>query len=229
MTTTSSFDSTLTSLGITNSSTAQSTSNTTGKTTLDQADFLKLMTAQLQNQDPFNPVDNTQMVSQMAQFSTLSGQTEMNSTLKAIAAKLGATSTSDAMSWVGKNVLTEGSVAYPNTDGTLQAAVDLSSDATDVKVTIQNANGATLRTVSLGPQSAGTVNFVWDGSTDSGDAAGSGPFTITASAENGTDKVDAQPLVWAPVTSVQMTTDGDPVLTLPGIGQVPSSAVRSVG
>ena len=66
-----------------------------GKSTLGQSDFLTLMTAQMKNQDPFDPVDNTQMVAQMAQFSSLAGISEMNTTLQAIATKLGATSTTD--------------------------------------------------------------------------------------------------------------------------------------
>ena len=55
---------------------------------LGQSDFLRLMTAQLSQQDPFNPVDNTQMVAQMAQFSSLAGVTETNTTLKTISDQL---------------------------------------------------------------------------------------------------------------------------------------------
>ena len=122
------------------------------------------MTAQLKNQDPFNPVDNTQMVAQMAQFSSLSGITEMSTTLKTIAAKLTGTSTSDAMSYVGKTVLTEGDTAFARTTGGIAGAVELDGDATDVNVTIQDANGATLKTMNLGqtqprarPSSTGTA------------------------------------------------------------------------
>ena len=61
-----------------------------GRGTLDQSDFLKLMTTQLSLQDPFDPVDNKEMIAQMAQFSSLSGITEMGATLKSIAAKLDA-------------------------------------------------------------------------------------------------------------------------------------------
>ena len=57
---------------------------------LGQADFLKLLTTQLQQQDPFSPVDNTEMLAQMAQFSALAGTSEMNATLADIAAKLDA-------------------------------------------------------------------------------------------------------------------------------------------
>jgi len=65
-----------------------STQNAGGYASLDQGDFLKLLTVQMQQQDPFNPVDNTQMLAQMAQFSSLAGISEMGSTLSSIAAKL---------------------------------------------------------------------------------------------------------------------------------------------
>jgi flagellar basal-body rod modification protein FlgD len=55
-----------------------------GETQLDQTAFLRLMTTQLKQQDPFNPMDNTQMVAQMAQFSSVAGISEMNSSLRAI-------------------------------------------------------------------------------------------------------------------------------------------------
>ena len=93
----SSFDSTLSNLGITRATTATTTAAASNSTTLNQSDFLKLMTAQMQNQDPFNPVDNTQMVAQMAQFSSLAGISEMSTTMKSIADKLNVTSASDAM------------------------------------------------------------------------------------------------------------------------------------
>ena len=71
----------------------QTVGESRGQSTLDQSDFLKLMTTQLSMQDPFDPVDNKEMIAQMAQFSSLSGITEMATTLKSIAAKLDATPT----------------------------------------------------------------------------------------------------------------------------------------
>ena len=225
-----SFDSTLSSLGIKRSAatTANSATSGLGKTSLGQGDFIALMTAQMKNQDPFEPVDNTQMVAQMAQFSSLSGISEMSSTLKSISEKLGATSTGDALAYVGKTVLTEGKTAYPRTSGGFAGAVELDGAATAVNLTISNANGETLKTVNLGAQAAGTVSYDWDGSTDSGEAAGDGPFTVTANARADNKGVTSRTLVWAPVTSVSMPTGADPVLTLPGIGQVKPSAVRSI-
>ncbi|NML08135.1 flagellar hook assembly protein FlgD [Sphingomonas sp. G-3-2-10] len=229
--TTTSFDTTLANLGV--KRTGASTANTPTADTsqqMDQNDFLTLMTAQLKNQDPFEPVDNSQMVAQMAQFSSLAGISEMNSTLKAISERLGSTTTTDMMSWVGRTALVQGNVAYPRTDGSLGGSIDLAADATNVSVTIEGPNGEILKTVELGAQKKGNFDFEWDGTTDSGDPAGPGPFTIRTAARNADGgSVTATPLVWAPVTSVTMGSDGTPLLTLPGIGQVSANSVRKVG
>lgn len=85
---------------------ATSSTNTTttdskvgkGMGAMDATDFMKLLTTQLTNQDPTAPMDNSQMLAQMAQFTSLSNSTEMNSTLKAIATKLGVTGLDDTTS-----------------------------------------------------------------------------------------------------------------------------------
>ncbi len=225
-----SFDSTLAGLGLSNqaNAAAQAATSNVSQTTLGQADFLKLMTAQLQNQDPFAPVDNTQMVAQMAQFSSLAGITEMSTTLKAIAEKLGASSTSDAVAYIGKTVLIEGNVAYGRTSGGISGGIELGGDATDVKVSIQSPDGQVLKTIALGPQAAGSLSYDWDGRTDAGTDAGAGPFSVTVTAMSGGAPVAARSLVWAPVQSVSTTT-GSTILTLPGLGEVPATAVRQIG
>ncbi|MEG8023552.1 flagellar hook capping FlgD N-terminal domain-containing protein [Sphingomonas aurantiaca] len=181
-----SFDSTLNSLGIKRTTTSAATTTTTSNSSsLNQNDFLKLMTAQMQNQDPFNPVDNTQMVAQMAQFSSLAGISEMNTTMKAISDKLGATSASDAMAYVGKTVLTEGSTAYGRNTGGIAGSVELGDAATSVNVTISDANGVAIKTMQLGAHAKGTVGYDWDGKDSTGADAGAGPFKVSIDAQNG--------------------------------------------
>ena len=227
--TASAFDTTLANLGITRPTTgATVAAASTSGTTLGQADFLKLMTAQMQNQDPFNPTDNTQMVAQMAQFSSLAGISEMSTTLKAIATKLGSTSASDAMAYIGKTVLTAGDTAYGRTSGGLAGSVELGADATAVSVTISDASGRVLHSAALGAHAAGTVGYDWDGKDLDGADAGTGPFTVAVNARDGSRSVAATNLVWAPVESVS-TASGAAVLTVPGIGQVPVTAVRQIG
>lgn len=225
------FNSTLAGLGIkrTHDTTVYAAGSKQATGTMDQSDFLKLMTAQLKNQDPFDPVDNTQMVAQMAQFSSLAGISEMNSTLKAISDKLGSTSTADAVSYVGKTVLTAGNIAYGRTSGGLSGAVELDRDVTGAVVTIANANGETLKTIELGAQKAGTAEFEWDGKTATGEDAGTGPFTVSVLARNGATSVPARTLVWVPVAAVSVPESGPAQLTLPGLGQIPVTAVRKVG
>jgi flagellar basal-body rod modification protein FlgD len=223
-----SFDSTLSSLGISTTASTSAKTATSNSSSLNQDDFLTLMTAQLKNQDPFEPVDNTQMVAQMAQFSSLAGITEMSTTLKAIADKLGGASTSDAVSYIGKTVLTEGTTAYGRTAGGIAGAIELDADATDVAITITDTSGQVLKTVSLGAQSKGTISYDWDGVTDAGEDAGAGPFTVKVAATSGTGAVVSRSLVWVPVQSVS-TTSGATLLTLPGIGEVPATAVRQIG
>ncbi len=225
-----SFDTTLSALGVTRTASATAAKTTTAAEagTLNQNDFLKLMTAQMQNQDPFNPVDNTQMVAQMAQFSSLAGITEMSTTMKSIADKLNTTSASDALSYVGKTVLTEGTTAYGRSSGGLAGSVELAGAASDVNVTISDANGVALRTMQLGAQPKGTVGYDWDGKDSTGADAGTGPFKVSIAAQNAGAAVAATSLVWAPVQSVSTTT-GTAILTLPGIGEVPVSAVRQIG
>jgi len=198
------------------------------KTTLDQSDFLTLLTTQLKYQDPLSPMDNTQMVAQMAQFSSVAGISEMNKTLGTVATKLGSTTASDAMSYVGKTVLTEGSTAYPRSSGGLDGAVELDDAATSVTVSIADANGGTLRQLSLGAKSKGAATFDWDGKDGAGNnVGGSGPFTVTALATAGDKTVTSRTLVWAPVESVSLPSSGSPKLKVVGIGDVDPTDVRS--
>jgi flagellar basal-body rod modification protein FlgD len=182
----------------------------------------------MKNQDPFEPVDNSQMVAQMAQFTSLSSQTEMASTLKAIAAKLGAATTADAVSYVGKTVLVEGTTAYPRSGGGFAGSVEIDKAATAVNLSITNPNGEVVKSVNLGAHAAGLVNYDWDGTNAAGEPAGDGPFTVSVSARDGAKAVASRTLVWAPVTSVSVPKGGTPVLSLLGNGDVPPDAVRSI-
>lgn len=223
-----SFDTTLAGLGIKRTSQAAA-SNSKGLGEMGQADFISLMTAQMKNQDPFEPVDNSQMVAQLAQFSSLAGISEMSSTLKSIAEKLAGGSATDALAFVGKTVLTEGATAYPRTAGGFAGAVELDAAATSVNLTITNANGEVMKTVDLGAHDKGTLNYDWDGTDAAGNPAEGGPFTVSATAKDGAKTVASRTLVWAPVTSVAMPSGSEPLLTLPGVGQVKASQVRAIG
>ena len=224
-----SFDSTLAKLGVkTTASTSGTPVANKGTGTLGQADFLKLMTAQMKNQDPTNPTDNTQMIAQMAQFSSVAGIAEMNTTLKAMAVKLNGTSAADALAYVGKTVLAPGTTAYPRTSGGFAGSVEIGGGATSIDISIADASGNVVHQGELGAHEAGTVAYDWDGKDAAGNAIGGAPFTVTVTASNAGTAVEAQNLVWAPVESVALS-GGDAVLNVPGLGPVKIPAVRQVG
>jgi flagellar basal-body rod modification protein FlgD len=227
-----SFDDTLSKLGISRQGVAGTPKliSEIEATTLGQDSFLKLLVSQMRNQDPFDPVKNEDMVAQMATFSNVAGISEMNKTLRGVAAQLGSANAAQAVSYVGKTVLVEGDIAYPNQDGTLNAVLPLSEAADDVRVQISDGAGNLIRTINYGFQPKGEMAIDWDGKTDSGGVAPAGPYKITATKlQNGT-RVASTVNVWAPVTSVSLGTDGaSPTLNLAGLGNKPLSAVRQVG
>ncbi|WP_199096875.1 flagellar hook capping FlgD N-terminal domain-containing protein [Dyella sp. ASV21] len=152
--------------------------------TMTQADFLKLMTAQLQAQDPTNPVDNSQFVSQMAQFSTLSATQQLDTDLQSFSSNMNAAvQTSQVLSssnLVNRSVLVPASsVSFDGSDA-VKGAVNVTSTG-PVTVQVQDASGNVLRTMSLGTQGAGLSQFTWDGKDDSGNVLPAGSYTLAAS------------------------------------------------
>jgi flagellar basal-body rod modification protein FlgD len=226
------FDDTLTKLGISRTGVSGTPQVKTAAeaNTLGQDSFLKLLTEQLKNQDPFDPVKNENMVAQMAQFSSVAGISEMNKTLKDVSSQLGSANAAQAISYVGKTVLIEGDTAFPNQDGSLNAVLPLAESADDVQVQISDSAGNLLRTINYGAQGVGDVAIDWDGKTDSGGAAPAGPYKLAASVLRNGTRVASPVDVWAPVTSVSLGSDGAaPTLNLAGLGKKPLSAVRQVG
>ena len=133
------------------------------KDQLGQEDFLKLMTTQLQNQDPFAPMENGEFIAQMAQFSTVTGITSMDESLKNVAAKLGETRIATAANMLGHSVLVPGKIARADDDGSVNGVIDLPSASTNVNVVFKSQNGEIIDTINFGNQSSGLVGFAWHG------------------------------------------------------------------
>ena len=131
------------------------------KNTLGQEDFLKLMTAQLQNQDPFAPMDNGDFIAQMAQFSTVTGITEINNNLTNLGSKLEPNRVATAAQFLGHSVLVPGQVASPDDKGEIHGVVDLPGYSNDVGLTFTNPSGEIVHTMNLGSNEKGLVGFSW--------------------------------------------------------------------
>ena len=159
--------------------------------------FLKLLVAQINSQDPLNPMDNAQMTTQMAQINTVSGIQQLNATLKGMADQYGAMQSLQATSLIGRQALLEGNTL--SFQGSLtQGALALDSAASHVQVDIVGTNGALIDTVSLGALGPGQHGFEWDAKgLDPASVAG---FSVRATA--GGQPLAATPLSRQPITSV---------------------------
>lgn len=216
------------------STSALSSANNASSAQSIENQFLKLLTTQLQNQDPTNPMDNMQLTSQLAQISTVEGITNLNTTLQSISSQMGLSQSIDATSFIGKSVLVQGNSILLGTDSTTGSAVttpfgiNLSSAASNVQVKITNSSGAVVNTVNLGSMSAGVYSYDWDGKSTTGAAStnGSYSFTVTATDANG-NAVTVSPLTYGHVGSVAYTSSG-PVLNLGTTGTTSLSGVYKV-
>ena len=161
--------------------------------------FLKLLVAQLNNQDPMNPMDNAQMTSQIAQINTVTGIEQLNSTVKGLVSQFASQQMLQGSAMVGRQVLVEGDSMAINTETkTAYGALDLSESAADVQVQVLNASGKELGVVELGSLKAGRFNFEWDASAH----PDSGPLHFKVVAKNGDTDVPATPLTIDQVVGV---------------------------
>lgn len=213
---------------------ALSSANNASSAQSIQDQFLKLLTTQLQNQDPTSPMDNMQLTSQLAQISTVEGITNLNTTLQSISSQMGLSQSIDATSFIGKSVLVQGNSILLGTDSSSGATVttpfgiNLTGDAANVQMKITNANGAVVNSVNLGKTGAGIYSYDWDGKTTNGGTAtgGSYSFTVTATDANG-NAVAVNPLTYGQVGSVAYTSGG-PVLNLGTAGTTSLAGVYKV-
>ncbi len=144
------------------SSTAKSATAATGaEATQDR--FLKLLVAQLNNQDPMNPMDNAQMTTQMTQINTVAGIESLNTTLKGMAMQFTAMQNLQGLSLIGREALVEGKTF--GFDGTVgKAAFRLDAPADSVQVDVLDKSGQVIDTLDFGALTAGQHSFNWDGS-----------------------------------------------------------------
>lgn len=157
----------------------QSSSSQLQQQTLSQSDFLKLMVTQMTNQDPTKPMDSTQMVAQLAQFSQVAATQELQQSFDSLATNLSGDQFVRAASLVGQEVLVPSS-AGKLADGTLNGAVNVGTSGTYVNVQVKDQAGNVVRTISLGQPDAGLVKFSWDGKSDDGTQLNDGVYQISA-------------------------------------------------
>lgn len=197
-------------------------------TTADEAQnrFLKLLTTQLQNQDPLNPLDNAQMTSQIAQINTVSGIEKLNATIEKMMSSSLDTEAMQATAMVGRNVMIVGN-GMELTEAGAVAGLELDANADKVEVTIKDANGLLVRNLNLGDLDAGLHNFAWDGKNNAGAAAAKGEYSISVAATRNGEKVASRGLQLASVVSVTRTPTGTSI-DLGSFGKMALSNIKQI-
>jgi flagellar basal-body rod modification protein FlgD len=196
--------------------------STKSNSTIDMSGFLTLLTAQMQNQDPFAPMDNSQMVAQMAQFSSLASQSEANELLGTIADATSTGRLSDAANWIGKSMLVESNIATPDGTGAYAGELTLGASASSVSVDLVDGDGNVVRTLDLGAQQAGAVPFFWDGNDDEGNFIGGDALKVQVRGAS-----PNQVATWASIAAVQSPASGTNAQLITALGNfTPADALR---
>lgn len=193
---------------------------------LTQERFIKLLTTQLQNQDPLNPVDNAEMTSQMAQISTVNGLEKLNKTLETLLADTQSAQALQAAGLVGHGVLVPGE-GLALSDSIAFGGYELDTGADAVSLEIRDSNGLLIRTLTLGAQDAGVHGFAWDGKTDAGATATAGKYTIKVSAVQDGDAVKATTLGYGTVDGL-VREAGTYMVSVGALGKFGTSDIRMV-
>jgi flagellar basal-body rod modification protein FlgD len=183
---------------------------------------MKLLVAQLNNQDPMNPMDNAQMTSQIAQINTVSGIQEVNESVKSLATQFASLQMMQGASLIGHEVLTEGNALNVNA-GVGKAAIELAGKADKVTIQVLSPGGQLLDTLNLGAMAAGRHTFEWNASNYKG--TGSPTFKVAAS--NGTQAVSSTSYGRSTIESVSSDATGMNV-TLKGGNVLAYSAIKAI-
>jgi flagellar basal-body rod modification protein FlgD len=204
----------------TNAAAASATSQSDQAGSADR--FLKLLVTQMQNQDPLNPMDNSQVTSQMAQINTVSGIQQLNTSVQGLSGQFAQMQALQGASMVGRDVVVPGNILNIS-NGVGQGGFELSGPADNVKVDVLAPSGQVIDTLNLGAQASGLQSFSWPAST----ATNASGLTFRVSATNGSISSTPTALMLDRVNAI--STAGNTFnLELQNGGTVPYSTVRAL-
>ena len=187
--------------------------------------FLSLLTTQLKNQNPLDPMDTNQFTQQLVQFASVEQLIKQNSTLTALLTSTKATSNTNALGFVGKSITADGA-STDLSGGSATWSLGVPRAASQAVITIKDKNGAEVwrETKSL---NTGTQDYVWSGRTNSGAKAPDGTYTISVEAKDVSGVgVTVSSEISGVVKSVDLTSD-TPVLSV-GSVHVPIDKVKTI-
>ncbi len=201
----------------------------TGQAAADKNMFMKLLLAQIKNQDPLKPTEQTDFVAQLAQFSTLEGIQNLNSSVQDIGSMYRSTQALQATALVGREVLVPGSVGYLEPGSSVDGVIAEGQASGDVMMTVKDANGVVVALRDLGNVGDAATPFSWDGKDNNGNQLPQGLYSVTIEGNSGGNNTALETNVYSRVNSVSITDNqGSMLLNLNGIGQIASTEIQEV-
>ncbi len=195
---------------------------------LGQEDFLKLMVTQLRNQDPLQPMENGKFLTQIAQFSQVSGLADLQKSFKDLSHSLVSNQALQAAALVGRRVLVPTATGDLTKGGQLQGQLDLPQATGSVRIRVQDEHGQTVRQFDLGPQPSGPVPFHWDGHKDDGSAAAPGTYHVVAEALVDGKREAVDVALANRVRAVTLGQGGGLSLDVAGVGTMAFSDIKQI-
>lgn len=194
---------------------------------VDRDLFLKLLTTQLEFQDPFDPLKNNEFTAQLAQFSGLDELYGVNDRLDSLLANQSLMERSNAAGLIGKEVKAVGNSVELSKGSSATINYEMEKDATDVMIDIYNSNGSKVRSVKLGAEVSGNQSYVWDGRDDNGNMVDPGVYTVAIGAtDTNNNTISVSTYIRGTVTGVTFG-DTSPYLSVNGT-EVPMENVIEI-
>lgn len=210
---------------------AQSTQTSASDTAKQAADenfdlFLSLLTTQLQNQDPLDPMDTGEMTNQLVQFSSVEQSIATNSNLEELISLTNSQSSDNAVQYIGKEVEALSTARDFKQGSTSDWRYSVAEDSPEVKISIIDSSGASVHSQTLS-KDAGTHDFSWDGSLDEGGTASDGTYFLSVTALDAAgEPVNTDVRTFGTVDTVDFTSN-PPILIVDGL-PVSLTSVTSV-
>lgn len=211
------------------SSSTDSSSGVSSALDITPADFLRLITTQMQDQNPLQPSDPTQFLTQLEQMSEVSSMQSMQGSLTNLQTSLQSSQMANGAALIGQTVLAPTTTASLDTSGgSISGAVLAPTSSKLVTVTVTNSSGALVDTFRVSPAETGLTNFTWNGKDTNGTAVAAGQYTIAATSSDGTTNTKLTPLVASKVQSVIVDPSSSTLDITTENGTVPLSSVVSL-
>ncbi len=216
--------------GISRTTTQTTDTTTAPKKELDQASFLKLLTMQLSYQDPFKPVDNAQMLSQMTSMSTSEGINSLSTQMGNLNTLMTSSQALQASALVGQNVLIPDNTGFLESNGSISGVAAVGdSKLSNVKITVEDEKGQVIKEFSIEGDHQGNVAFTWDGKDKDGNTAKSAKYVIKASGTVNGNSESISALIYGKVESVTLGSASTPTqVNLKGLGRTSLSNILEI-